>query len=70
MDKELTSQSIGGLIRHVAGLAAGALVANGWIDESMTQQAIGAISGILIISWSVMQKRIALERARDRGARL
>lgn len=69
MNKELTTQTIGGLARHAGGLAAGALLANGYIDESMTQQVIGIVSGLLMVGWSMWQKRMAIQKAEQKGAR-
>ena len=46
-----------GVIRHVLTAAGGALVANGALTGDELQTAVGAISALVGVMWSVLSKR-------------
>ena len=69
MDKDLAKESIRSLARHIGTVAAGALLTNGVIGEDMTQQVIAVVSGLVILGWSMLQKRLARRNAVQKGAR-
>lgn len=58
MDKELAKLTVGSLARHAGNLVAGGLLANGYIRDDMTQQVVGVVSGIVLLGWSLLQKRM------------
>lgn len=62
MDKEFAKLTVGSLARHAGNLAAGGLLANGYIQEDMTQQVIGVVSGFILVGWSLLQKRMAQKK--------
>ena len=57
MNKQLTQASLASLARHVGNLVAGALLTHGWINDSMTQQVVAVVTGLVILGWSFVQKR-------------
>lgn len=58
MNDQLTS-IIGGLVRHGLGIAAGGAVANGTLTGSQVEVVGGAITSILVVAWSIWQKKRA-----------
>lgn len=58
MTDQLTS-IIGGLVRHGLGIAAGGFVANGTITGSQVEIIGGAITSVIVVIWSVLQKKRA-----------
>ena len=46
-----------GLIRHILTTLGRVLVAKGTIDASMMETGVGAVSTLIGIAWSVMEKR-------------
>ena len=58
MNDQLTS-IIGGLVRHGLGTVAGGLVANGTVTGSQVEVAAGAVTTLLVVFWSIWQKKRA-----------
>lgn len=57
MDIPTLEKAIGaGALRHVATTAAGALIMNGWLANSDTQQFVGALMFLGGVAWSAYQK--------------
>lgn len=46
-----------GILRHVLTFVGGVLVLQGWLDESMVQETIGAIATLVGTVWSVLDKK-------------
>lgn len=44
------------IIRHTLTTAAGALVAKGLVDASMTDQVVGALMTLGTVGWSIIEK--------------
>lgn len=55
----MNKQSILGIVRHVLTFGGGYIAAKGLIDQSMANEAVGAIVTLITISWSVMDKKKA-----------
>lgn len=55
------TQGWAGVARHLAQLAAGALVAAGLLTPGMEAEAAGALTSIATLAW------FAIDRARDRA---
>jgi len=53
------NEKVSGLIRHALTAIGGFVVAKGLIEESLVQDAIGAILTIVGIVWSVVAKKKA-----------
>ena len=45
------------VVRHALTMAAGALVANGYLDSSGADQATGAILALVGVVWGALDKR-------------
>lgn len=45
-----------GFVRHLLTLGAGLLIAKGYVDESMTNELIGAVMTIVGFGWSYFHK--------------
>jgi hypothetical protein len=58
MDNQLAS-IIGGIVRHAITVVSGAFVANGLVTGSQVETASGAITALIIIGWSIWQKKKA-----------
>jgi len=58
-----TATVIGLLVRHGLGIAAGALLADGTLTADQVNTIGGAITGLLVIGWSVWQKKRAAKAA-------
>ncbi|MFN6976508.1 MAG: hypothetical protein ACK4OP_00145 [Gemmobacter sp.] len=54
----LTNPATLGVLRHVLTTAGGFLVANGTLEASELEQAVGAIVVIAGIAWSILEKRV------------
>ena len=52
-----TKEQILGFLRHALTLAGGALVANGYFNESELLEAVGAASTLIGFVWSWLDKR-------------
>ena len=50
-------EMVSGVVRHVAGFAAGALVSSGLFDAAQTETIIGVLMGIAALAWSVLAKK-------------
>ena len=60
MNQTVSAQTlIGLLVRHGLGLAAGALLADGTLSADQVNTIGGAITGLVVIGWSVWQKKRA-----------
>lgn len=44
------------IIRHALTTAAGALVAKGLVDASMSDQVVGALMTLSTVAWSIIEK--------------
>ncbi len=53
---ETTQAIAAGVLRHVLTAGAGILVADGYIQSSQTQQAVGAVMFLIGVGWSWWQK--------------
>jgi len=51
-------EMISGVIRHIAGFAAGALVSAGLFNAAQTETIIGVLMGIAALIWSVLAKKL------------
>ncbi len=62
MNQTVSAQTlIGLLVRHGLGLAAGALLADGTLSADQVNTIGGAITGLVVIAWSVWQKKRAVK---------
>jgi hypothetical protein len=52
----MKKQQILGFIRHLIGLAGGALIAQGIGDEALITETTGALMGLISIIWSWAEK--------------
>jgi len=60
MNQTVSAQTfIGILVRHGLGLAAGALLRDGTLSADQVNFIGGAITGFVVIGWSVWQKKRA-----------
>ena len=50
-------EMVSGVIRHVAGFAAGALVSSGLFDAAQTETIVGVLMGIAALVWSILAKK-------------
>ena len=55
--EDVMQAAILGVIRHVLTAAGGALVANGALTGDEVNTAVGAISALVGVMWSVLSKR-------------
>lgn len=56
MTKEFQAQ-LGGVIRHVLTVAAGALAAHGIVAQSDVEPIAAAVTTLIVVVWSVLQKK-------------
>lgn len=49
-------EKVFGLLRHILSAAGALLVARGYIDESLVQEAIGGIMALVAVGWSIGSK--------------
>lgn len=54
---------IGLLVRHGLGLAAGALLSNGTVTADQVNTTAGAVTAIVVVLWSILQKKKAAKAA-------
>ena len=54
------SQLVGVFVRHGLGLLAGGAITSGMVTSSQVEVAAGAITALVIVAWSVWQKRKSL----------
>lgn len=52
----MTGASFLGLLRHVLTFGGGFVVANGWMDAGVLEQASGAILALAGLAWSFYDK--------------
>lgn len=57
MEKTMTNEQIGGIVRTMAAAGFGALVARGVIDAETATALAGAVSVIAVAVWSVWSKK-------------
>lgn len=55
----MNKQSMFSIVRHVLTFGGGYIAAKGYIDQSMANEAVGAIVTLITIGWSVMEKKKA-----------
>lgn len=55
----MNKEQILGIVRHVLTVVGGALVAKGFIDESVLLEGVGLITSIIGFVWSFKAKRDA-----------
>jgi len=58
LQAQLLRPAILGVARHVLTLAAGALVARGYLDGAQAETLIGAGMGLAGVAWAVAAKRL------------
>lgn len=58
VERKMTTQLIGGLVRAVLAMAGGSL-----LDESQTEQIIGALAVLVTVIWSAWQKYQSRDKA-------
>jgi hypothetical protein len=46
-----------GILRHVLTFVGGILVLQGWVDEGLLQETIGAVATLVGTVWSVIEKK-------------
>ena len=51
-------EMVSGVIRHIAGFAAGALVSTGLFDAAQTETIIGVLMGVAALAWSILAKKL------------
>lgn len=61
----MNGEMIAGLVRHLATIGGGMLVANGTMDEDTAQTAIGAIVSLSAIGWSLYNKHSHKAEVKD-----
>jgi hypothetical protein len=49
-------EKVFGLLRHILSAAGALLVAKGYIDDSLVQEAIGGIMALVAVGWSIGSK--------------
>jgi hypothetical protein len=49
-------EKVFGLVRHILSAAGALLVAKGYIDDSLVQEAIGGIMALVAVGWSIGSK--------------
>lgn len=59
MNPVSTDAIIGLLVRHGLGLVAGGLIADGTITADNVNTAGGAITALIVVGWSIWQKKRA-----------
>lgn len=55
----MTKEQILGVLRHILTGLGGILIAKGYMDESMLNDAAGAVVTIIGITWSIISKHKA-----------
>lgn len=53
-----------GILRHVLTFVGGVLILQGWLDEGLVQESIGAISTLVGTVWSVLDKKKSTEEVK------
>jgi len=46
-----------GILRHVLTFVGGILILQGWVDEGLIQETIGAVATLVGTVWSVIEKK-------------
>jgi hypothetical protein len=57
----VSRDELAALVRHVLTMVAGVLVSHGWLNAEDGQTLAGAVAAILVVLWSIWQKRRATE---------
>lgn len=53
-----------GILRHFFTFIGGVLILQGWLDEGLVQESIGAISTLVGTVWSVLDKKKSTEEVK------
>jgi hypothetical protein len=51
-----------GILRHVLTFLGGVFVVQGWLDEGLIQETVGAIATLIGTVWSVLEKKKTTEK--------
>ena len=53
----MQKEQVLGLVRHALTVIGGAAVANGYLEESITQEIVGVVLTVVGIIWSITSKK-------------
>lgn len=53
----MSKEQLLGILRHVLTFVGGVLVLQGWLDEGLVQETIGAVATLVGAVWSVLDKK-------------
>lgn len=53
-----------GILRHVLTFLGGVFVLQGWLDEGLVQETVGAIATLIGTVWSVLDKKKVTEEVK------
>jgi len=53
----MNKESILGVIRHILTFGGGFVVAQGFVDQSMVSDAVGALMTLIGLGWSIYDKK-------------
>lgn len=53
----MTKEQVVGVIRHVITFVGGILVVKGILDETMVQEVLGGVLGLVGTVWSIVDKK-------------